>query len=769
MMPASSPTRPSAQSQSHSLPPLDEAASVPFSALFDNNHFDLATVEATAQLADRSIFVMPNGRRFLFESIPDPQYPKASQPSLPSAEPQPPAQQYPSQYQYQQQQQQQQQHAPRRSPPVASFNPAQDLEALRRNSTTIRRRPVSNTSSQLYSPGGGRQVSNLSGQAPATEPNVSTHEVTAMMSNMDIRHSTRFGAAPLFGHSDGGVQAAEALTESYPGPRDEPSPGSPYSSTSLPAHPPMQQYATPTTQPAYPDTTNATHMNGCGGQIQNFNYPNYMAQAHQAQQLAQQQAPASPSRPQFESLMDQSSPVSSLQVTTEQYYASWGGVSPYSPQREASEIQMVANGGGSPSRVGTEYSPRPVASSPASERAASLTYQPARPDYVNAGRSYPYAPNGFDTQTPVIVVESQEEQQQQQRQLRQLSSASTTDSRSTGRDNIMPGEDMLFDGPVKSSAALTSPVFLDGQLKVFRNTITNDLRFHCKVGNDSETYWMKSTNAQLVPVYAYDPRFPNVVFIRDKNENASNNALSYAQSPTGTAQGRPSGIYQFGRLKELCDFQAKLTAEKVVLDIASVKLVRLTKASSRNSETYSSIRLQIWHEAELRKERQSDVASFVTAGTALSGPLRERLVASSSRLMIYLGRLGEYINVFITDDVEVKADGPTMVKLKPRKAGGIGKKGSRWPGIKAHIESKQQFEMAGLDIHGQAPNVDVESRYDLYKTFDIDFENSPSQDNFIRKWDEVMKERRSQRMRLNQIQEEMEQNVFSGRKARELW
>ena len=48
----------------------------------------------------------------------------------------------------------------------------------------------------------------------------------------------------------------------------------------------------------------------------------------------------------------------------------------------------------------------------------------------------------------------------------------------------------------------------------------------------------------------------------------------------------------------------------------------------------------------------------------------------------------------------------------------------------AHIEEKRQFEMAGLDIHGQAPNVDVESRYELYKTFEIDFENSPSKSCF---------------------------------------
>ncbi len=45
------------------------------------------------------------------------------------------------------------------------------------------------------------------------------------------------------------------------------------------------------------------------------------------------------------------------------------------------------------------------------------------------------------------------------------------------------------DRPVKSSQSLTSPVFRDGVLKVFRSTLTNDLRFHCKVDRESETYW----------------------------------------------------------------------------------------------------------------------------------------------------------------------------------------------------------------------------------------------------------------------------------------
>jgi hypothetical protein len=82
------------------------------------------------------------------------------------------------------------------------------------------------------------------------------------------------------------------------------------------------------------------------------------------------------------------------------------------------------------------------------------------------------------------------------------------------------------------------------------------------------------------------------------------------------------------------------------------------------------------------------------------------------------------------------------------------------------LEPKCGSEPAGLDIHGRAVEVDVGSDYDSYKTFEIEFENSPSQDNFIRKWEEVMRERRLQRARLNQIQGDMESAVFTGRQAR---
>lgn len=98
---------------------------------------------------------------------------------------------------------------------------------------------------------------------------------------------------------------------------------------------------------------------------------------------------------------------------------------------------------------------------------------------------------------------------------------------------------------------------------------------------------------------------------------------------------------------DLLDFQEKLTGERVVLDIGSVRMVTLSR-TGRSSTQYSSARLQIWHEVGGMRTAPSDVASFVTAGTTLSGPLRERLVASSSRLMLYLGRTGEYVTCFST-------------------------------------------------------------------------------------------------------------------------
>lgn len=55
---------------------------------------------------------------------------------------------------------------------------------------------------------------------------------------------------------------------------------------------------------------------------------------------------------------------------------------------------------------------------------------------------------------------------------------------------------------------------------------------------------VKGTHAQIVPVYAYDQRFPNVLYVRD---NDSEKRKGYGQATQDN--GRPSEVYQFARFQ----------------------------------------------------------------------------------------------------------------------------------------------------------------------------------------------------------------------------
>jgi hypothetical protein len=236
----------------------------------------------------------------------------------------------------------------------------------------------------------------------------------------------------------------------------------------------------------------------------------------------------------------------------------------------------------------------------------------------------------IDTQTPVVVAVSNPSSMA----FSHPPSMAFSDSASTSREGVLPGEELLWEGTVKTSLL---GVFEPAYLRVFRNALSHDLRFHCRAGADTETYWIKGRDAQLVPVYAYDARSSLLVYVRDRaNPRVCNNG----------AIGGPNGVYQFPALPDLFRFQGRLTGEEVVLDISSVKWVKLARHGSRASEMYSSARLQIWHEAKASKRPGGDGASFVTAGTALSGPVRDRVQASSSRLMVFLGRAEEHITCF---------------------------------------------------------------------------------------------------------------------------
>jgi len=425
-----------------SLPAVDDAT-VPFSALFDNknkNGFDLRTVEATAQLADRSIFVAPNGRRFLVESIPDDKSNAASgRPAIPSSPPSSPV-------------------SPR--PTDARPSAAQSFGALLRNS--LRRRPASNASTRPpSSPRGGQ-----SPQSPAAIPSpVSPAPPTeSQIPNMTpYPNPNRFSATPLYWESDGGVQAAEALTDPYTGPRQPTSPGGSSSPVSPTAQLTPQSPAPPYGLPPRPDSTAIPpQIAGPSSHVTNFDYVHYTAQVNYQSQQSQPALGATGGLP---SLMEFSSPMVSSQRDSDIY-------SPVDLPFYDSEKQFLGD------QVGGIY-PQPPMSSALSTGGLHVPIQAGpQANYVNIGRTYSSG-GGYDTLTPVVVHPPT------------ISHAPShsSDGASTSRDNVLPGEVILYDGPVKSAQTLNAPVFSDGQLKVFRNTLSNDLRFHCRVGHESETYW----------------------------------------------------------------------------------------------------------------------------------------------------------------------------------------------------------------------------------------------------------------------------------------
>ncbi|KAK4172575.1 hypothetical protein QBC36DRAFT_72190 [Triangularia setosa] len=780
------------------LPPVDSEATTPFSDLF-NTGFDRATIDATLQFVDRNIIIAPNGRRYRLEEIPDSVPAQtAGSASTSASGPVPPPAPSASPPGYQA--------APTTStPPIASRAPPVDSplpSSLSHKTFATWGRSPSNANSHSYS---SPRRNNPAPQPPQSP----VHETTTMMAQLSV--SSHFGANPLYGQSDGGVQAAEALTDPYMGVPGV-APTSPRSSTASPRRsisqtqqrPPSspQQYLEPLSQYAqHPRTSSVPSGSGSTHQTP-WTSPDYVGYTQQAINASRQVPTTTTGLP---SLLGESIPIvssspstSSLSPTlvtlpTSSSYSSSNSnylhqyynqsqphprriSDPLSPPTPSpSEVEKEFYNG--PGIQGQHHYPPLYHHVPSSDYVASPSAVGRQPSYASIGATptQEYGGGGeYDTLTPVVVMHPMQSTTDIGGTPGIAPSMLSSDGGSTGRDNVLPGEDLVFDGPVKSAHSLTQPIWQDGVLKVFRNNLTNDLRFHCKAPKESETYWMKSSNAQLVPAYAYDQRLPNVVYIRDKEADQGPGS-GYMQSSSQGGTGRPSGIYQFDKPAALFEFQARLTSQKVVLDIQSVKLVTLNKSGSREIEKYSGVRLQIWHESNEGGRRNgggpsADVASFVTAGTALSGPLRERLVASSSRLMVFLGRSGEYITLFITDDLDIKLEGQTIVKLKPRKGPGpFTRRVSRWPGVKAHMEKGIGSEPAGLDIHGQQGEEDVE-KYDLYKTFEIEFENSPSQDNFVQKWKEVLHQRRRERQRLEQIQEEMTSTGgLHGRQARELF
>lgn len=398
-----------------SLPPVDKDATAPFSELF-NSGFDRATVDATAQLADRSIFVTSSGRRFRLESIPDPD-PGPS--PITSA-----------------------------SVPPAPDQPRPDSVPGGRRSSSI------DAGSHAYSPGRySVRTGQSGGSAPGAEPDGPTQEATYRMSRLSIG---RFSATPLYRESDGGVQAAETLTDPYLAPR------SPLSSSS----PTSPKLSCP--QPEQP-ASRAPHGDLGGSGVtppagwSNIDYANYTAQANVHVQASRQMA-ATPSG-RLPSLMEGSHPIPPspqepahrAASSPSSYDPPLASAPPYTlppPPSRASDpaISALASPSSSsslpPQRASDPFAARWAVSSEkeffhvggrggqiAENGTAAYQYYDHHPHPAPAvGRRATYAMgNDIDTLTPVVVYGPP-------------STTTSSDGASTGRDNVLPGEDLLFDG-----------------------------------------------------------------------------------------------------------------------------------------------------------------------------------------------------------------------------------------------------------------------------------------------------------------------------------
>jgi hypothetical protein len=392
MMP--NPSRPAAPR----LPPVDEAV-VPFSELFENG-FDRATIDATAQLADQSIFVASNGRRFRLERIPDPD-PGPIQARTPGASPIAsvglgPAHSVPL-------------HPPPAPSPTSSSAPVvaqiAELDASDSAPSSSWRRPPSDASFHSRSPD-GYPVRPGQGRCavPGAQANIATHEVTNMMSHLSV---SRFGAAPLYRESDGGVQAAETLTDPYWAPRSPIDPSSPIAATPILSH---SQLSQPTDQqPPVSETPYHGQDNSGISPVTwpNINYVDYTAQANFHVQNSRQAAVTPSGLP---SLMEGSTPLSPAHGTSD---------SDPIPNFSSDSVSYVA--------TSTEYPSPPVYTS----ATAPPSLVGRRPSYITAVGKHR---DMIDTLTPVVV-------------LPQIpSNSSDGGSTVTGRDNVLPGEDALFDG-----------------------------------------------------------------------------------------------------------------------------------------------------------------------------------------------------------------------------------------------------------------------------------------------------------------------------------
>ncbi|KAH8742742.1 hypothetical protein F5883DRAFT_723001 [Diaporthe sp. PMI_573] len=225
---------------------------------------------------------------------------------------------------------------------------------------------------------------------------------------------------------------------------------------------------------------------------------------------------------------------------------------------------------------------------------------------------------------------------------------------------------------------------------------------------------------------------------------------------------------RFQGQEDLAEFQSQMLGEDIALDISSVRAAKMTsKQNGKHTENnIPGCRVQIWHERRGSHDMLSDNASYISNDTVLSGPSKGKTRPRYDRLLIFFGRLEQYMSLFITDDIELQATGHVSVCIMARKYTGRHLFRSRGS-IKGYFAYRTSHA-AGF-IVGAATTTPLEQ--DSYVTLDgieIEFESRREFDNFNEIWNQALSWRCEQRRVLKGIQEEMDGEQFTGRHARRL-
>lgn len=94
----------------------------------------------------------------------------------------------------------------------------------------------------------------------------------------------------------------------------------------------------------------------------------------------------------------------------------------------------------------------------------------------------------------------------------------------------------------------------------------------------------------------------------------------------------------------LFEFQTKLLDEEVFLDIERARYLKLYDGN--HTRQIDAPRIQIWRERKSETTLFDDNMSHYTAGTMLSGPMKDRVAPTISRVIVFLGRSEEYLTTF---------------------------------------------------------------------------------------------------------------------------